>query len=154
MNDVIKVLKAARVQAERHDGWQRGDIFVTRKGRQIVGTLHELDRFRRTVSDFKDWRPEPVIDAKNLQMLGAKRGMPSKKNQIAVLVPKAAHLRKVNSAFDRRMAQSSGEPTSREVRKAFATALGKVGDYNGGGKGIIRKELAAIADAVMRQAHV
>jgi len=79
-------------------------------------------------------------------ILGVSGHAPAYSDQLCVLLPERAHIGRINSIL-RRENSTKYQATGNELRRAYADAYGKIGNYCGGGEAKIKEEPLAIVKA-------
>ncbi|MBN9562615.1 MAG: hypothetical protein J0H14_18090 [Alphaproteobacteria bacterium] len=146
MYTVVEILLIAGVKFRVNPGIPQGDVFLT-DANQLIGTFENLDKFRTFEKEhYKGWHRHHVVEADDLDRLGVITSAPRYEDQLCVLLPEAAHARRINSIL-RRANPTKWQASRGELRRAYADAYAVMGDYCGGGEAQIRAELLAIVDA-------
>ena len=85
-----------------------------------------------------------MVEAQDLARLGVDGRFPAYEQQLAVLLPQAAHIQRVNSVL-RNQAPKHAVMAAADLLAAYAAAYALMGNYCGGGEQRIREELMALA---------
>ena len=139
---IQQLLAKAGIRFQKFPYGQAGGVFLT-AANQLVGSHTDLQRLRAANRDYLQWQPQPVVDARDLEHLGAAKVWQPPEQQLCVLLPERAQgvLRR----------PSGPRPTSPdEVRRVYADGVARVGNYCGGGEAAIRQELMALVNATFR----
>jgi hypothetical protein len=151
----LDILRRANVSCAAFKG--RPNIYIT-KADQLLGAHNALTTFRSTYRDDEDrlpyttWEAHHIVEYQDLGRLGISSQFPERKDQLCVLLPYAAHRKRIKILQSRN--PSSYSVTAPELMSAYREAYDLVGDYTGGGKRAIKDELLAIVDAVFRLASL
>lgn len=148
MYTVPQILTAARIKHEIHGKRPGTGVFLT-GANQLIGTYADLTRFRTSGSEYLGWEAHHIVETKDLDRLGVQDRFPSREQQICVLIPGAAHRKRVNSVF---RSQNNLQAAVSDLKHAYRDAYWLIGDYCGGGEKQIREELMNVVLAVFQSA--
>jgi len=149
------ILSAAGIQFSRFENFS--EIFCS-KGNQLFGAYTALESFRnvyRTRSGqaaYAGWEVHHVVEDQDLDRLGVAQQFPVYKQQLCVILPRAAHVNRINNILRNRN-PTRYSATASELLSAYSEAYQLVGDYSGGGEALIRQELLSIVRAAFRLAN-
>lgn len=145
MYTVQNVLLIAGVKFSIFTRSAAGAVFLT-GANQLVGTYAALRAYRASKRAYKGWQVHHVLEYDDLHRLGVQLSAPPYEEQFCVLIPKQAHVGRINSIL-RRENPTRYQASRNELRKAYLEAYAMIGDYCGGGEATVRKELMGIIDA-------
>jgi hypothetical protein len=150
MDFVESVLKASRVRYREYRCNSPMPIWLT-SGNQLLSSYAALSRFAKVDRHYRGWHAHHVVEAQDLERLGVAGRFPAYDQQLTVLLPLAAHIKRVNSVL-RNQAPQYAALTAAELLTTYAAAYALMGNYCGGGEERIRAELMAIARAILKYA--
>jgi hypothetical protein len=142
----------ARVKYSAYPHCLAGNIYQT-DANQLVGSYKDLRAFRKTDRNYASWQAHHVLEYDDLDRLGIRNHAPAYNDQLCILLPKQAHVKRINSIL-RGDNPPKYQATARELRSAYADAYELMGDYCGGGEAKIRKELLDIISAEFQKLGV
>ena len=147
---IPQLLMAAGVRHEPYAKARGGRIFLT-AANQLIGTYTDLRRFQQSNPQYSGWDAHHIVEAQDLERLSVQQRFPPYEQQICVLLPRAAHAKRINSVL-RKENPSHLQAAADDLKAAYRDAYWLMGDYCGGGERRIREELVSIADTVFRWA--
>jgi hypothetical protein len=150
MDFVEGILKEARVLYREYRCNSPLPIWLT-SGNQLMSPYRSLTRFATIDRHYAGWHAHHVVEAQDLERMGVAATFPPYNEQLAVLLPQAAHIKRVNSVL-RNQAPMSAILPAPDLLAAYAAAYALMGNYCGGGEQRIQAELMAIARAIFRRA--
>ena|SRR5215469_5787996 len=150
MDFVESILKESRVLYREYRSHSPSPIWLTRAN-QLIGSYKDLSRFATIDKDYAGWHAHHVVEAQDLEKLGVASTFPPYPEQVAVLLPQAAHIRRINSVLRSEAPMGAAIP-AHELLMTYESAYWLMGNYCGGGEHKIRAELMAIVRAVFRRA--
>jgi hypothetical protein len=130
------------------------EIFCS-KGNQLFGSYAGLGSFRSSYRvgtgppPYAGWEVHHIVEDQDLGRLGIAQQFPPYQQQLCVLLPRSAHIGRINNILRNRN-PTRYSATAKELLSAYKEAYELVGDYSGGGERLIRQELVAIVSAVFR----
>lgn len=134
----------------------QADVFIT-PANQLLGTYSKLSSFRglyRSAAgklDYTGWEVHHIVEHQDLDRLGIAKHFPPYKDQLCVLLPRSAHVDRINNILrNRNPTKLSASP--QDLLSAYREAYELMGDYCGGGAIPIRRELMAVVTATFRAA--
>ena len=145
-----RILKEARVRFREYRCNSPFPIWLT-SGNQLLSSYRALSRFATVDCHYAGWHAHHVIEAQDLERLGVAAKFPPYEEQLTVLLPQSAHIKRVNSVL-RHQAPVSAVMHVPDLLAVYAAAYSLMGNYCGGGEHRIRAELMAIARATFRRA--
>ncbi len=143
---IPQLLMAAGVHHEPYIKARGERIFLT-AANQLIGTYADLRRFRQASVDHAGWEAHHIVEAQDLERLSVQQRFPPYEQQICVLLPKAAHAKRINSVL-RKENPSRLQAAADDLKAAYRDAYWLMGDYCGGGERRVREELVKIVDTV------
>ncbi len=143
---IPQLLMVAGIRHEPYTKARGERIFLT-AAQQLIGTYADLRRFRQASIDYAGWEAHHIVEAQDLERLSVQQRFPPYEQQICVLLPKAAHTKRINSVL-RKENPSHLQAAADDLKAAYRDAYWLMGDYCGGGERRIREELVKIADTV------
>jgi hypothetical protein len=144
------ILKEARVPYREYRCNSPLPIWLT-SGNQLMSSYRVLTRFATIDRHYAGWHAHHVVEAQDLERLAVAVTFPPYPGQLAVLLPQAAHIKRVNSVLRNQAPMSAIFPAT-DLLAAYAAAYALMGNYCGGGEQRIQAELMAIVRAVFRRA--
>jgi hypothetical protein len=148
------ILNSASISHAPFEG--RTEIHLS-KGLQLFGSYSALTRFRDGYgpSDgqkpYMGWEVHHIVEDQDLSRLGVAFQFPTYVNQLCVLLPRSAHVHRINNILRHRN-PTRFSATALELLSAYREAYGLVGNYSGGGETLIKSELLNIVQASFRLA--
>jgi hypothetical protein len=133
------------------------EIFCSR-GNQLFGPYATLSSFRISyrsgpgLPPYSGWEVHHVVEDQDLTRLGIAPQFPPYQQQLCVILPRAAHVDRINNILRNRN-PSRYSASASELLAAYNEAYELVGNYSGGGEALIRRELLDIVRAVFRLAN-
>jgi hypothetical protein len=100
MPTVPQILQSAGVRCQDYPQAPRQGVFLT-AANQLIGTYRALTRFRATHPEYTGWEAHHIVEARDLERLHIAHQFPVYEEQICVLIPKAAHGKRINSILNR-----------------------------------------------------
>jgi hypothetical protein len=150
MDFVERILKDSRVRYREYRCNSPRPIWLT-SGNQLLSSYAALSRFATVDPHYRGWHAHHVVEAQDLERLGIAARFPRYEEQLTVLLPQAAHTRRVNSVLRNQAPQHAVMPAA-DLLAAYAAAYALMGNYCGGGEQRIRAELMAMARAIVKYA--
>jgi len=150
MDFVERILKDSRVRYREYRCNSPSPIWLT-SGNQLMSSYSALSRFATVDRHYRGWHAHHVVEAQDLERLGVAAKFPAYEEQLAVLLPQAAHIRRVNSVL-RNQAPKYAVIGAADLLAAYAAAYALMGNYCGGGEQRIQAELMAIVRAILKHA--
>ena len=150
MGFVESVLMESRLRYREYKSHFPAPIWLT-SANQLIASYKVLARFATIDRHYAGWHAHHVVEAQDLERLGVASSFPPYVEQPAVLLPQAAHIRRVNSALRIEAPMGAAIPVH-ELLLAYQSAYSLMGNYSGGGELKIRAELMAIARAILQRA--
>jgi hypothetical protein len=150
MDFVESILKESRVRYREYRCNSRSPIWLT-SANQLMASYSALTRFAAVDKHYTGWHAHHVVEAQDLERFGVAGKFPPYQEQLAVLLPQAAHVKRVNSVL-RNQAPVGARMETGDLLIAYAAAYALMGNYCGGGETNIRAELMAIARATFQRA--
>lgn len=153
---VPDILTAASVSHRPYSRCPGAGVYIT-TANQLIGTYDDLDRLRSLPGIGREWyggwERHHIVEEQDLTRLGVAERFPPRSQQICVMLPPAAHRKRVNSML--RGANPEGvRVTGVELWTAYEETYSMIGNYCGGGEVRIRRELLAIVAAIFAIAGV
>jgi hypothetical protein len=127
-------------------------VFCT-AGNQILGSFKDLAFFSDRNPAYKGWHRHHIVESRDLKRLGVTDRLPEYCEQLCVLLPPSAHAVRINSVLQRQN-PNDVRASAADLRGAYVLAYSMMGDYCGGGKSLIRKELMSIVRGQFREAGI
>lgn len=152
MLTVNEVLLATGIRYVAYPKWRFGGVFLT-AANQLVGAYSDLGKFQRSDQNYFGWQKHHIVESQDLERLGLLHVVAPRDQQICVLIPERAHVRRINSVL-RSQNPVGVQVTGAQLRRAYRDAYALMGDYCGGGEAQVRRELVAIVDAIFRKLGV
>jgi len=149
MDFVESILKGSRVRYREYRCNSPKPVWLT-SGNQLMSSYIALSRFATVDPHYRGWHAHHVVEAQDLERLGISGKFPRYEEQVTVLLPQAAHIKRVNSALRNQAPQNTVMPWA-DLLSAYAAAYALMGNYCGGGEHRIRAELMAIARAIFER---
>lgn len=149
MDFVESVLKESRIRYREYHCNSPSPIWLT-SANQLVATYFALSRFATVDHHYRGWHAHHVVEAQDLERLGIAARFPPYPEQLTVLLPQAAHIKRINSVLRNQAPGGAVMPTA-DLLTAYASAYSLMGNYCGGGAKNIMAELMAIAKAIFRR---
>ncbi len=150
MDFVESVLQASRVRYREYRCHSPSPIWLT-SANQLMASYEVLTRFATIDKHYAGWHSHHVVEAQDLERLGVAAAFPAYKEQLAVLLPQAAHIRRINSVLRIEAPMGAVMPAG-DLLTTYESAYSLMGNYSGGGEQKIRAELMAVARAIFRRA--
>jgi hypothetical protein len=150
MGFVESVLKESRLRYREYKSHFPSPIWLT-SANQLIASYKVLARFATIDRHYAGWHAHHIVEAQDLERLGVASSFPPYAEQLAVLLPQAAHIRRINSVL-RIEAPMGAVIPAHELLLAYQSAYSLMGNYSGGGEQRIRAELMAIARAIFQRA--
>jgi hypothetical protein len=122
-------------------------IFLT-DANQLIGRYCDFREFRQQNRDYRGWHAHHILEKKDIERLGLRAAFPKYDDQLCVLLPPAAHARRINSIYPRLSPRDTKILVS-EIRKDYRATYQMVGDYCGSSEKKISDELMRILDATL-----
>ena len=144
------VLKEARVRYREYRCNSPLPIWLT-AGNQLMASYRAMSRFATVDRHYAGWHAHHIVEFQDLDRLGVASKFPAYSDQLTVLLPQSAHIKRVNSVLRNQAPKSAVMPAA-DLLAAYAAAYALMGNYSGGGEQRIRNELMAIARAIFRRA--
>ena len=148
MDFVESILKDSRVRYREYRCNSPSPIWLT-SGNQLLSSYRALSRFATVDRHCSGWHAHHVLEAQDLERLGVAEKFPAYEQQVTVLLPHAAHIRRLNSVL-RNQAPRYAVMTADELMATYTAAYALMGNYCGGGEQRVRGELMAVARAILR----
>src|SRR3954470_3827328 len=148
MDFVESILKDSRVRYREYRCNSPSPIWLT-SGNQLLSSYQALSRFARVDRHYSGWHAHHVLEAQDLERFGVTGKFPAYEQQLTVLLPHAAHIRRIKSGL-RNQAPQYAAMTTGDLMTAYTAAYALMGNYCGGGEQRVRAELMAIARAILR----
>lgn len=152
MDFVEGILRESHVRYTEYHCNSPFPIWLT-SANQLISAYSALTRFATVDPHYRGWHAHHVIEFQDLERLGVAGKFPLYDEQLAVLLPQAAHIRRVNSVL-RNQAPRDAVMTIADLLAAYAAAYSLMGNYCGGGEQRIIVELMAIARAILKHASL
>ena len=150
MSHVTEILISASIRFETMPG--RPGIYLT-AANQLIGEYGVVRRLKTLDRVYNGWEAHHVVEKQDLDQLGVSKKAPPAKSQLSVLLPRAAHVERINNVLRNRN-PSRYTASGDELLSAYQEAYSLVGDYSGRGAQNIKNELVAIVKATFRQLGV
>ena len=150
MDFVERTLKESRVRYREYRCNSPSPIWLT-SANQLMASYSALTRFATVDVHYRGWHAHHVVEANDLERLGVAAKFPQYQDQLTVLLPQAAHIKRINSVLRNQAPAHAAIPTN-DLLTAYASAYSLMGNYCGGGEQRIRAELMAIARAIFQRA--
>jgi hypothetical protein len=151
-----QILDSTSISASPFEG--RAEIWVTR-GHQLFGDYSALKTFRSSYRKknsaevpYMGWEAHHIVEKQDLERLGVASRFPDPEHQLCVLLPREAHVGRINNMLRNRN-PSRYSATAEELLSAYREAYDLVGDYSGAGAPLIKSELLGVVQAVVRLAR-
>ena len=144
------ILKEARLRYREYRCNSPLPIWLT-AGNQLMSSYTALSRFATVDPHYPGWHAHHIVEAQDLERLGVAGKFPPYPDQLTVLLPQSAHIKRVNSVL-RRQAPMDAIMPAPDLLAAYAAAYSLMGNYCGGGEQRIQSELMAVARAIFRRA--
>ena len=141
---------------------------VCSKANQLFGSYTALKFSRNRYKTFREvkaghfaafaetpysgWEVHHVVEDQDLSRLGIAGQFPEYKQQLCVILPRTAHVHRINNILRNRN-PTRYSATASELLPAYREAYELVGNYSGGGELRIRQELLGIVQAAFRLAN-
>jgi hypothetical protein len=152
MDFVESVLQASRVRFREYRCNSPYPIWLT-SANQLMSSYSALSRFATVDHHYAGWHAHHVVEAQDLERLGVAGKFPMYSEQLTVLLPQAAHIKRINSALRLEAPMHASMPAG-DLLTAYASAYSLMGNYCGGGEQRVQEELMAIARAIFRWANL
>lgn len=155
MIDNLYLLRAAGISFERLESFV--DVVCSR-GNQLFGPYSSLETFRSVYRDklgrrpYDGWEVHHVVEDQDLHRLGIAQHFPVYRQQLCVILPRSAHVDRINNILRNRN-PSRYSATAHELVGAYREAYELIGNYTGAGERTIRQELLAVVQAAFRLAN-
>jgi hypothetical protein len=150
MDFVESILKESRVRYREYRCNSPSPVWLT-SANQLMAPYSVLTRFATIDRHYSGRHAHHVVEAQDLERLGVASKFPPYHEQLTVLLPQAAHIKRVNSVL-RNQAPMHAVMATSDLLTAYASAYSLMGNYSGGGEQRIRAELMAIAKAIFQRA--
>lgn len=150
MDFVECILKESRVRYGEYRCNSPVPIWLT-SGNQLMSSYSALSRFATVNRHYRGWHAHHVVEAQDLERLGVAAKFPPYQEQLTVLLPQAAHIKRVNGVLRNQAPKGAVMPTP-DLVAAYAAAYALMGNYCGGGEQRIQTELLAIARTIFKYA--
>jgi hypothetical protein len=150
MGFVESILQVSRVRYREYRCNSPSPIWLT-SANQLMASYSALTRFATVDKNYRGWHAHHVVEVQDLERLGVAGKFPPYQEQLTVLLPQAAHIKRVNSVL-RNQAPMHAVMATSDLLTAYASAYSLMGNYSGGGEQKIRAELLAIATAIFHRA--
>ena len=150
MDFVESILQVSRVRYREYRCNSPSPIWLT-SANQLMASYSALTRFATVDKNYRGWHAHHVVEVQDLERLGVAGKFPPYQEQLTVLLPQAAHIKRVNSVL-RNQAPMHAVMATSDLLTAYASAYSLMGNYSGGGEQKIRAELLAIATAIFHRA--
>ena len=150
MDFVESILQVSRVRYRVYLCNSPSPIWLT-SANQLMASYSALTRFATVDKNYRGWHAHHVVEVQDLERLGVAGKFPPYQEQLTVLLPQAAHIKRVNSVL-RNQAPMHAVMATSDLLTAYASAYSLMGNYSGGGEQKIRAELLAIATAIFHRA--
>jgi hypothetical protein len=144
------LLKEARVHYRAYRCHSPSPIWLT-SANQLMASYEVLTRFATIDKHYAGWHAHHVVEARDLERLGAASAFPACQEQLTVLLPQAAHIKRINGVM-RNQAPMGAVMPANTMLISYASAYSLMGNYSGGGEHKIMAELMAIARAIFKRA--
>jgi len=144
------VLKDARIRYREYRCNSPLPIWLT-YGNHLMSSYRALSRFATVDPHYVGWHAHHIVEAQDLERLGVAGKFPPYHDQLTVLLPQSAHIKRVNSVL-RNQAPMGAVMSTPDLLATYAAAYALMGNYCGGGEQRIQSELMAIARAIFRRA--
>jgi hypothetical protein len=148
MEFVETTLRNARVSYEAHFCMSRERCIWLTGANQLISTYRDLKDFAKLDDSYRGWHAHHVFEAQDLDRIGASGKFPAYDGQLAVLLPEAAHINRINSIL-RNQAPKHAVLKRKEMLGAYRCAYELMGDYSGGGERNVINELIAIVETTL-----
>src|SRR5262245_20336448 len=138
------ILNSASISYTPFEG--NPEIYIS-KGNQLFGGYHFLTAFRAGYRDkmgraYTGWEVHHIVEAQDLDRLGLSSQFPNYESQLCVLLPREAHVGRINNVLRNRN-PSRYSATARELLSAYREAYELIGNYSGSNEALIINELMA-----------
>jgi hypothetical protein len=110
-----------------------------------------LTRFATIGPHYAGWHAHHVVEVQDLERMDVAAKFPDYREQLTVLLPQAAHIKRVNSVLRNQAPMGAIMPIA-DLLNAYTAAYALMGNYCGGGEQRIRAELMAVARVIFRRA--
>jgi hypothetical protein len=147
---LTELLRIAHVSHALFSTSAGAQVFIT-AGNQLVGTYNDLKKFRASRPEYRGWDVHHIFEDQDLHRLGVDKRFPPYELQACVLIPKAAHTKRINSTLRIQNPTNLGAVAG-DMSRAYRDAYELIGDYSGGGDKLIQDELTRIVGAVLQLA--
>ena len=148
MPDILTTLAFAKIGFTPYKKAASGRVYLT-TANQLVGSHAELTAYRSSDKGYAGWQSHHVVETQDLGRLNIAEFSPTRNDQFCVLLPKRAHVERINSML-RRHAPIGSPVNAALLLQAYREACDLVGDYCGGGERLIRQELFAVVQATFK----
>src|ERR671922_2233034 len=91
-----QIIAATKLQCTPYPNWPKSGVLVT-PANQLIGTKQDLDKFKPAAPAYRGWQAHHIVEDHDLKRLGIEQKFPVYKEQTCVLIPREAHLVRVNS---------------------------------------------------------
>lgn len=152
MDFVESILQESRVRYREYRSHSPLPIWLT-SANQLMASYKVLTRFATIDKHYAGWHAHHVVEAKDFERLGVKSRFPPYQEQLAVLLPQSAHIRRINSVLRIEAPTGAAIPVQ-ELLTSYESAYSLMGNYCGGGEQKIREELMAVVRAIFRRARL
>jgi hypothetical protein len=114
-----------------------------------MGAYRDLKKFQSVDEHYFGWHAHHIVEYQDFERLGIGGPLPSRDEQLCVLLPERAHIGRINSVLN------SQNPhgvlvTSKDLRAAYRAAYDLVGNYCGSSEEQIKRELLAVVGATFK----
>lgn len=145
-----QVLRKAGLHFAPYSKWRTPGVFVT-NANQLVGTHAKLRQGALWDPNYRGWEAHHVVEVGDLKRLGISNRFPPKSRQLCVLLPNAAHSKRINGIL-RSKNPPRDLPRVCDLMEAYREAYSLMDDYCGGGATWVRRELVRIVSATFKLA--
>jgi hypothetical protein len=152
MDFVESILQESRVRYREYRSHSPSPIWLT-SANQLMASYKVLARFAIIDRHYAGWRAHHVVEKEDLERLGVASRFPGYEEQLTVLLPQVAQIRRINSIMRNQASMGAALP-AQALLTTYASAYSLMGNYSGGGEEKIRTELMSVARAIFRRAGV
>jgi hypothetical protein len=98
MDFVESILQVSRVRYREYRCNSPSPIWLT-SANQLMASYSALTRFATVDKNYRGWHAHHVVEVQDLERLGVAGKFPPYQEQLTVLLPQAAHIKRVNSVL-------------------------------------------------------
>jgi hypothetical protein len=151
---VANLLEVAKVEFSVHTSTPQTLLTA---GNQIIGTYENLREFQlkkmpgglaRQRPECFGWHAHHIFENQDFGRLGVAAIFPRYEKQACVLLPPAAHTKRINSILTVHNPRNV-KLVARDLLDAYKSAYDMMGDYCGGGEALIKAELLKIVNVTL-----